>query len=159
MFNIILGLYIVAAIAVIAGGSYSFYKNSQSVTALLFFAGSLASFILFGLRWFSSQEALFSKTPVPWPPVINTCPDYLVYRKRLNKGKPEETCSDTIGVSRNGMLKTLGSPTGRFHFSLATSSSDPVKRNQELCKRAIADGLTWEGITNGESCTINPVSK
>jgi hypothetical protein len=159
MFNIILGLYIVAAIGVIAGGSYSFYSKSQSITAILFFVGSLASFVLFGLRWFSGKESLFSKTPVPWPPVINTCPDYLVFRRRMQGGKPQNSCSDLIGVSRNGNLKILNSPTGRFHFPLETASSDPVKRQQELCTRTMADGLTWEGITNGETCTINPTMK
>jgi hypothetical protein len=72
-------------------------------------------------------------------------------------GSTQQTCIDTIGVSRNGALKIFpkdgAAPlTNDFYFSLSTTSSDPVKKNQELCQKAITAGLTWEGITNGESC-------
>jgi hypothetical protein len=72
-FNINLGIYIIVAIFTIAGGSYKFYSDSQSLAALLFFVGTLAVFIVFGQKWFSSN-AIFSKTPVSWPPTINTLP-------------------------------------------------------------------------------------
>ena len=148
MFNIILGIYIIVAIFVIGGGTFTFYKKSQSIAALLFFVGALVSFILFGLKWFSSSTSVFSKTPVSWPPTVNTCPDYLIYDSKAN------TCIDLIGVSKNGALKKYQPGSSDF-FSLQTASSEPEARKKELCTRAIAAGLTWEGITNGESCTIS----
>ena len=157
MFNIYLGIYIVFAILVLAGGTFSMTKGGQTLGAILYFIGALVILSVFGLKWFSAGS-VFSETPVPWPPTINTCPDYLVYYgRKMPDGSTQQTCIDTIGVSRNGALKIFpkdgAAPlTNDFYFSLSTTSSDPVKKNQELCQKAITAGLTWEGITNGESC-------
>lgn len=170
MFNIYLGIYIIAAILIIPGGTFSVVKSGQSLSAILFFIGSLTIFIVFGLKWFS-HGSIFSKTPVSWPPTINTCPDYLVYYGRpMPDGTKQDTCIDLIGVSKNGALKVFPKshkeskddvPTDNdYYFSLLTTSSDPNIKNQQLCQRAITAGLTWEGITNGESCITpsGPVS-
>ena len=99
---------------------------------------------------------MLSKTPVSWPPIINKCPDYLVNYGRNTPDGVQDTCIDMIGVSKNRSLDIFpkGShPTDdKYYFPLTTKSSDPVARQAELCKRAISYGLTWEGITNGESC-------
>jgi hypothetical protein len=162
-FNIGLVIYIISAIAVIAGGTVTAFNSGKTLAAILFFMGAVAIFVTFGLKWFS-PGSVFAKTPVPWPPTINTCPDYLVYYGR-NKadGTKENTCIDLIGVSKNGGLKVFSKevlqgvstpPTdNEYYFSLKTESSETNAKNQELCKRAIDAGLTWEGITNGESCT------
>ena len=161
MFNIYLGIYIVAAILIIAGGTLRIYGNEQTMSAILFFLGALAVFIIFGIKWFGADGSLFSKTPVSWPPMINTCPDYLVYYgRKMPDGTTQDSCIDTIGVSKNGALKRFPKsqkdsdiPTSEeFYFSLATKSSAPAAKRAELCQRAISFGLTWEGITNGESC-------
>jgi hypothetical protein len=157
MFNIYLGIYIIVAIFAVGGGTFTLYKMNQSIAALLFFVASILIFITYGLKWFSKGSP-FSKTPVSWPTTINTCPDYLVYYGRvMPDGSKQDTCIDTIGVSKNGALKVFPSsgtePTDNsYYFSLATKSSDPAAKNAELCQNAIAMGLTWEGITNGESC-------
>jgi hypothetical protein len=163
MFNIYLGIYIIAAIVIIAGGTFKLFKLQQLIAAVIFFIGSLTIFIIYGIRWFEQANSLFSKTPVSWPPTINTCPDYLIYYDRIMPdGGSQKTCIDTIGVSKNGALKpfpaynksTGSAPSGEeYYFSLITTNSEPAKRNAELCQRAIAFGLTWEGITNGESCS------
>ena len=153
MFNIYLGIYIIVAIFVIAGGSYKLHK--QTIAAVLFFIGSLIIFIIFGLKWFG-DKGLLSKTPVSWPPIINKCPDYLVNYGRNTPDGVQDTCIDMIGVSKNRSLDIFpkGSPPtdDKYYFPLSTKSSDPVAKQAELCKRAISYGLTWEGITNGESC-------
>jgi hypothetical protein len=157
MFNIYLGIYIVFAILAVAGGTYSVMKGGQSLGAILYAIGALVVLIVFGLKWFS-PGSVFSETPVPWPTTINTCPDYLVsYPRQKSDGTTQDSCIDLVGVSKNGALKVFpkGSspPTSDdYYFSLATTSSDPAKKNQELCQRAISMGLTWEGICNGESC-------
>ena len=161
MFNIYLGAYICVAILVILGGSYSLYSSYEILVPFLFFIGSLASFIIFGLIWFSASGAVFAQTPVSWPPFINTCPDYLVYYRRPVRNTFVDTCVDTIGVSsrtsRTPLLKFTEprwATRDQFYFSLRTNATDPVGRNRELCTRAINAGLTWEGITNGETCTF-----
>jgi hypothetical protein len=157
MFNIYLGIYIVAAILIGLGGTFSLVKGDQTVGAVLFFIGALLVFIVFGLKWFSPGST-FSETPVSWPPTINSCPDYLVYYGRaMPDGTTKQSCIDLIGVSKNGALKVFpkeGTPptADDYYFSLATQSSDQTAKNNELCQRAISAGLTWEGITNGESC-------
>jgi hypothetical protein len=158
MFNIVLGIYIIVAIVVLGGGSYQLQKSSQTTAAVLFFLGALVLFIVFGNKWFGSSSSVFSSAPVSWPPTINTCPDYLVsYQRTMPDGTSQDTCIDRLGVSKNGALKLfpadgVAPANDDFYFSLATKRTDSAGRNQELCQRAIAAGLTWEGITNGESC-------
>jgi hypothetical protein len=128
------------------------------LATFLFFVGAVIVFTVYGLRWFASEGSLFSQTPVQWPPTINTCPDYLVYYgRKMADGSIQNTCIDMIGVSKNGSLKVFpknGTPptTDDYYFSLVTKSSDTAAKNAELCQRTIAAGLTWEGISNGESC-------
>ena len=157
MFNIYLGIFIVVALAVILGGTMKLTGSGSTLGAIVFFIGAIFVFVTYGMKWFN-KNSIFSGTPVSWPPTINTCPDYLTYYGRqLADGSKQDSCIDQIGISRNGSLKVFpkgGSAptTDEYYFSLATKSSDPVKKNQELCQRAITMGLTWEGITNGESC-------
>jgi hypothetical protein len=157
MFNIYLGIYIIFAMYVLIYGPYKFMD--KPITAFVFFIFSLILFIIFGIKWFDPKGP-FSKTPVSWPPTINTCPDYLIYYSRkLPTGATQDTCIDTIGVSKNGTLavypKTGTPEDNKYYFQLATKNSNPAGKNSELCQRAVAFGLTWEGITNGESC-ISP---
>jgi hypothetical protein len=159
MFNIYLGIYIIAALVVILFGTHKFFTTQRTVTALIFLAGSLAIFSIYGIRWFGSDSSLFSGAPVSWPPNVNTCPDYLMYFKRTTSSGSVDTCIDTIGVSRNSALSvfpadgTTNPPQNdSYYFPLATQSTNPADKNNELCKRAIQYGLTWEGISNGESC-------
>lgn len=160
MFNIYLGIFIVAALAVILGGTFKLFDTERKFAALVFLAGSIAAFAVFGVRWFGSgKDSMLVTTPVQWPPMINTCPDYLMYYKRpKSNGTFEDTCVDKLGVSRNGSLKIfpangdVNNANDEYFFSLVTKDSDPDKRKAELCQRTIQYGLTWEGISNGESC-------
>ena len=158
MFNIYLGIYIVVAIAIIAGGTFKLTGGGQTLGGILFFIGALTVFIVYGIKWFGKKGGLFSETPVSWPTTINTCPDYLVYYgRKMADGTTQDSCIDTIGVSKNGSIKVFPKggdvPTSdEYYFSLATKSSDPAAKNAELCQRTISAGLTWEGISNGESC-------
>lgn len=157
-FNIYLILYIIVAIFITARFTYKLYGDGESVGAFFFFIGATAIFVVYGLRWFGGESSLLSNAPVSWPPVMNTCPDYLTYYSLTSGGKKYDMCIDLIGVSRNGGLKKFtasGDPPGPdadCYFSLKTDSSEPEKKRAELCQRAMTLGLTWEGITNGESC-------
>ena len=156
MFNIYLILYILVCIVIAPGGTYQLYNMGNTVGAVLYFVATTAICILYGLRWFG-PNGMLAKTPVSWPSTINTCPDYLTHYTRTLASGTQDTCIDLIGVSRNGKLQRFnkdGDPpsTEEYYFKLATTSSDPDAKNMELCYRAITLGLTWEGITNGESC-------
>lgn len=162
--NLYLILYGLVSLAVLLVGVSTLNGMGMSLGAGIYGVGALAILFIYGMRWFGSDKSILSNTPVPWPPVMNTCPDFLTYYKRKKAdGVIEETCIDTIGVSKNGGIKPF--PVGKsvptdekYYFSLKTTKSDVAGRNQELCQRAIINGLTWEGITNGESC-IRPDGK
>ena len=159
MFNIYLIIYVVVVLSICAGGTYKLYGMKQSLSALIFFLGSSIVSIIFGMKWFN-ENGVFAKTPVSWPPVINTCPDYLTYYKRpISNNKTENTCIDTIGVSTKNFPKMVKNPSDEtnpdYFFKLDMGITDPIKNKNELCKRAMEKGLTWDGITNGESCTAS----
>jgi hypothetical protein len=149
-FNIKLVIYIIVCIIIVAYGSYQVFQHYQGIGAVIFFIGSLYICIIYGIRWFgASTDGVTS-----WPPTINTCPDYLTYYKRTVNGSSVDTCIDTVGVADQSVLAMYPSDGStpdddKFYFSLVTTTSD---KNTELCNRAIAAKLTWEGVTNGESC-------
>jgi len=160
MFNIYLGIYIIVSIGIITMGTMKFYNQDQTLGAVIYCVGVVIICFVYGMRWFG-PNALMSQAPVPWPPTINKCPDYLTYyARKTSDGVVKDTCIDLIGVAKSGLKKYVetvpGTPPASddYYFSLATTSNDPVAKNSELCYRASQMGLTWEGITNGESCII-----
>jgi hypothetical protein len=158
MFNIYMVIFIVIAVLVIAGGSYQLYGMQMGFSTIIFFAGALYVFIVYGIRWFGPNGMFNKAIPGSWPPVINTCPDYLTYYQRTQAdGQKMDTCIDLIGVSKNNGLSKFDAQKGDSNpdsafFSLKTVSTDGGKKNAELCQRAITAGLSWEGITNGDGC-------
>ena len=152
-FNIKLVIYVIVALIVVAYGSYQVKEFYGGLGAVIYFAGSLYVCFIYGMRWFGSDKDELAT----WPPTINSCPDYLTLFPRKNAdGTVEQTCVDTIGISKQGILKMFpkdgatnppSDPT--YYFSLTTTTAN---KNKEYCDRAIGMGLTWEGITNGESC-------
>lgn len=151
-------IYIIGALAVGLTGLTYFLSNRQYVAAILFFIGSLSILIMFGMSWFEGDAAVFSEKPKQWPPYINTCPDYLTYYKRTKAGQKLDTCVDRIGVSKNNKLRlfpadgNVDQNNDDYFFPLATTNSDASKKIAELCARTVDYGLTWEGVTDGESC-------
>ena len=133
-------------------------RQTASFICLIFF---ILIFVFYGMRWFN-HSSLTNYTG-SWPPIINTCPDYLLYYMR---GK-QPTCVDMIGVNRSGgLLKPWAkndSPQNppaddAKYFPYVYKAGMNPTDVQNLCILAQQAGLTWEGITNGESCTYNPPS-
>ena len=160
--NIYLILYGLISAALVLGGTVKLHGMGMVIGAVLFFIGGGFLIVTYGMRWFIGEKSLLSDAPVKWPPVLNTCPDFLSFHKRKKaSGSTEDVCVDTIGVSMNSnMLKKFPSSgpvdeeDDSYFFPLATTKSDEPSRNKEWCQRAILYGLTWEGITNGESCIL-----
>jgi hypothetical protein len=158
--NIKLVLYVIYAILIGIYGTVHYFKNNRIFTAVLFLAGAIAVFTFFGIRWFGPAGTFTEKTVGTWPPLINTCPDYLTYYKRiLSTGQVQDTCVDRLGVSKNSSLEIfpknpaeVNTANDKYFFPLETASQDVNKRRAELCNRCKDYGLTWEGIFNGESC-------
>lgn len=157
IFNIYMGIFILIAIAVIAGGSMRLKDMGMMGGAFVFFVGSLALFIIYGKRWFQKSGAL-SQDAVAWPPTVNTCPDGLTSYTREANGVKKQVCIDTIGMSRNGGIAVFPKGDGpaptddKYYFDLTSTAGDADSKRKELCQRAMQAGLSWEGVTNGESC-------
>lgn len=157
-------LYLFMSIAIIAGGSYTFFKGNQTIAGAIFLVGSIALTILFGTRWFLPSGV--SKKDGQWPPVINVCPDFLTLTT-VNKGTDdapilEKVCIDTIGVasSSDGINKCVpanGCTDEKYLFHLF--AGDPA-RVKKLCDQCSEKKVTWEGIydPSGSCSGIAPPS-
>jgi hypothetical protein len=152
-------LYIFGAIALIMGGSYTFFKAKSTVTAGIFLVGSIALAIFFGVRWFLPSGV--RATDGPWPPVINVCPDFLSTASiagRDTAGTPttEIVCVDTVGVAGPGGIQVWpqgGSNDERYLFRLF--ASDP-NRQVKLCQQCNEKKVTWEGVYDPSgACSAN----
>jgi hypothetical protein len=150
--------YIFLAIGVGLGVPFKLFQTGRMISAILFLILSIFIFIFFGVRWFSSGAVVGLYTG-SWPPLINTCPDYLVYYK---KGTVD-TCIDLIGVNRSGGALAPWSQddnpknppqAANKYFPFTYKAGMSNDQLQILCNSAQQLGLTWEGITNGESCVF-----
>ena len=147
-FNIKLIIYIIAAIIIVGYGSYQVYQYYEGLGALLYFVGSLYVCIIYGTRWFGPGA---NDSQTSWPPIINTCPDYLSYYQRTKADSSKvDTCIDTIGIGSLVKKFNAASQSDDMFFEIPSGAKDL----NALCNQAIAKKLTWEGITNGESCTF-----
>jgi hypothetical protein len=139
--------------------------SDRWLSAVIFLILSILIFVFYGLRWFTGDQSRFNYSGT-WPPVINMCPDYLVYKKIGN----DNVCVDMLGVSTGSGLTqftqaddkspppvfgTTGNPNTinpKYFQPVIFPTSDTNARGA-ACAAASAKGYTWEGITNGESCT------
>jgi len=138
-------------------------QSGRMWAGVIFLVLSIFIFIFFGTRWFSNGNVVGTYTG-SWPPIINTCPDYLVYFKNGKK----DTCVDLLGVNRSGgaLVPWSGSDSAsnppqatNKYFSGVYKPGMTQDELKGLCSAAQQLGLTWEGITNGESCTFAPPSQ
>ena len=149
-FDIKFIIFMIAAGIIVAYGSFKVFEVYQGLGALIYFLGSLYTCFIYGTRWFGDN----TDVPTSWPPIINTCPDFLTYYQRNNNGTKQDTCIDTVGVANPSVLapwpKDGSAPTdSKYYFPFVKNKKSD---NAELCAKAMTAGLTWEGITNGESC-------
>ena len=152
--------YIFVAIGVGLAVPMKLYQTERMWSAVIFLILSIFIFIFFGTRWFSTGNVVGTYTG-SWPPIINTCPDYLVYFKKGNM----DTCIDLIGVNRSGGAlapwskddSPSSAPTAaNKYFPMTYKAGMAPDQIKVLCDAAQQLGLTWEGITNGESCVFAP---
>jgi len=165
--NITMVVYIIMCILVGYFGGRYFFTKGDSISGILFLIGCLTIFIIYGKRWFD-PNGMYNTGTVQWPPVINTCPDFLTaYTMKISNGTVQG-CVDTIGVSRTGAFqkvpasgKPIAQVTGPYttvngtlnaslidFFPINVSGETP----QALCDRLGAAGLTWDGVFDGDNC-------
>jgi len=136
------------------------FQSSRSIAGIISLILFIFIFVFYGRRWFKNNTVIGQYTGT-WPPIINTCPDYLVYFKRNGK----DTCVDLLGVNRSGGLlrpwarddnpENPPADDAKYFRYIFRPKMHP-KDMRILCNAAMQSGLTWEGITNGEHCTYIP---
>ena len=153
-------LYILLSLAVSLGGTYTLIQNDRTLGGFLFFLGSVLLFTFYGLRWFTPNAFDDSRYPTKsWPPVVNTCPDFLSIYERPKAGSSakERVCVDLIGVAEGGIQKMTdpaNATNDNFVFKLYDNLSGP-DRIKALCQECRTKKVTWEGVYDGVACVAS----
>ena len=140
--------YIFVSFVIATGGAYILASSGRIVAALLYLIGVIAIEAFFGTRWFQGTQV--KQTTGPWPPAINTCPDFL----SLHKIGTTYYCVDTTGIAPNGGIEKWNSPAqadDRFLFKLYADKTGS-DRTTALCQEAKVKRVTWEGVFDGTTC-------
>jgi hypothetical protein len=146
-------LYVIFAI-IVTITSYVVINNSgRSITAFVTMGLFILTFVLFYQRWFVIQPSKFNYEG-EWPPVVNMCPDYLVYFRNGTK----DTCIDLLGVNQSGgSLRAWTTddnpenpPTDPSKYFPFIYKNDMTDSEIEDLKKKTSNiyNLTWEGITD-----------
>ncbi len=147
-------MYILFCIAIGLGGTVGLFRMNRALAAAVYLILSIGIFVFFGLRWFVFKTGDVAS----WPPVINSCPDYLTSYQRTTANGTVATCIDLVGVSKNASLKVFpssGTPPADndYYFPMNVSATARLTDNiSELCTYTRSSGLSWDGIINGEGC-------
>jgi hypothetical protein len=167
--------YIFLVIIIIVSSGNYLYKSERTVSAVFCSILFILIFVFFGQRWFNNTSTSSTGIPIPktWPPVINTCPDYLTYYNAGGVG----TCIDLIGIvdSKYASIFTSwttsdvanpppSSASNKFFPAIynagktdmtatcsnttCTGTGDKQDSKYYLNQLCMQRGLTWEGITN-----------
>jgi hypothetical protein len=138
--------YILAVVIVLMTTVSYLYRSERLVAAISIFILFMLIFTFFGLRWFKHGLSSTSVYKGNYPPVINTCPDYMsVYRNGTTVG-----CIDTIGILRNGSgMSTIRRGEIPADKDIFKHIYTPTSDKDDLKKKAEDKSLTWEGITDG----------
>jgi len=157
--NYYLLIYVLLCIVIELTMTVFLAQTGRGIGAIVFLIGAIMVFLFFGLRWFDyGINPLAGKS---WPPIINTCPDYLVYVERMKGTQKIGSCVDPLGVSTgplqrwvySGDMSGSGVPSSdNMYFDLDFGITDPVKLLAAQCQRCQDKGVTWEGVFNGDSC-------
>ena len=144
-------LYVVASIVLIAGGTFRYVRSGAYITAGIYFIGLLIIVIYYGIAWYKPSGVSTSKPEGgAWPPVLNTCPDFL----SLYKMGETNVCIDTIGIAGAGGISQWTDPVQtdeKFQFNLHIGKV-AADRVTALCDECKNKKVTWEGVWDGSSC-------
>lgn len=152
-------IFVLLAIMIITGGPMYFYRQDKLAAGLGLFVLFILIFVFFGLRWFGEDGSLQGAgQTTTWPPYVNVCPDYLTYFEgAIGKGCFNKT-TQSIGQLQPITGETPSVKSQLFnHYATGVSPSYTkydLDNKETACMKARELGLTWEGITNGDSCTF-----
>jgi hypothetical protein len=151
-------LYILFSIAVGVGGTYTLLQGERTLAAFLYFVGAVLILTFYGLRWFTSDALKVSRfDSKSWPPIVNTCPDFLSVYERPIPGttKKEKVCVDLVGVGEGGIQKLIdpANVTNENYIFKLHMDKKGADRIKALCQECKLKKVTWEGVYDGVACT------
>lgn len=153
-------LYLLLAITITLGGMVVLIKSDRTFAGFLFLIGGILLFTYYGVRWFQSNSLTPTKySSKTWPPVINTCPDFLTLNARNVGGKQQRVCIDLDGVSNSGMRK-FTDPVQINNENYIFNLHDNLKgaaRLKAICQECRNKRVTWEGVYDGVSCSADAI--
>ena len=151
-------LYILFSVVVGIGGTSYLVQSERTLGAFLYFVGAVLILTFYGLRWFSGDALKVTRYDTKsWPPVVNTCPDFLSVYERTVPGTTtkEKVCVDLIGVAEGGIQK-LTDPANvtndNYVFKLSMDKRG-ADRMRALCQECRLKKVSWEGVYDGVACT------
>jgi hypothetical protein len=133
------------------------YRSERIIAAVAILVLFILVFTFFGLRWFKYGITSNSMNKdATYPPVINTCPDYMSLTTKSDG--TTKACIDTVGLGVGGSTSRI--TTWRTGTTPQTATSDhyfnfiyrPGMSKSEiggLKDQAIDKKITWEGVTDG----------
>ena len=132
------------------------YRSERIVAAVTVFILFVLIFTFYGIRWFKNGTSITTGNNAngPFPPVINTCPDFLsVMTRTTGPNSGRQVCIDTMGVSRNQtILKTWAQGTtestasdNHYFNTIYTPGMTDISVLKTAAENAM---LAWEGIHN-----------
>jgi hypothetical protein len=147
--------YIFSSIILISGGGFFLFNSGKVILGGIYLLATLTAAILFGFRWFLPTGEFNKDQVTTWPPVLNSCPDFLTLYNLA--GKP--VCIDTQGTSMPGGMARWTDPNQtaeQFIFNLYTDMTGEA-RAKKLCEECGRKKVTWEGVFDGATCmNVNP---
>jgi len=151
-------MYVLLSITFVFQGMNKLNPMGTTRSAL-FAVGSVLILLFFGQRWFSNS----AKKATTWPPTINMCPDYLTYVPNVSGSISNSGggCVDLLGVSTKASFTVTQASAIATGLTYAPGSntifpytSDDVNTTnvEEICNACKTNGLTWEGVYDGDTC-------
>ena len=128
------------------------YRSERVIAAVAILILFILIFTFFGLRWFKYGVASNSmNADATYPPVINTCPDYMSLTKKSDG--TTDACIDTVGLGTQISTWTKGTTpttaTTNHYFEYIYKPGMSKAEINGLRGHANGKGLTWEGVTDG----------
>lgn len=155
--------YILASIVFLVYGTMQVYATGQ-IRGVIFAIGTFLVLLYFGLQWFAVQNTRVKN----WPPIINTCPDFLTFVPAIPQTAGSTTkvpgCVDMLGVSTSssfpvvlpttvGTLNIQSDSSKIFRYTSAdVRAATTTETLQPICTACQNAGLTWEGVYDGDNC-------
>ena len=145
-------LYVLVSVVLIGGGTFRYVNSGAYITAAIYFIGIFIIVLYYGISWYKTNGTSTSNPkPSSWPPVLNSCPDFL----SLYKMNGHHVCIDTIGIAGAGGISQVTDSTvqsdTKFQFDLHLDQEGKtrVTSHRNECKNK---KVTWEGVWDGSAC-------